>query len=109
MSGGGQSYQEFFVWSDCSRAPNGGDSHWEAYAHARTARVLFFAFFNTTKGKGLRACTREGMVFKWQKCTREGLFCTGFVLFINILALRSIILWVSGTFNLKIVYVCIKY
>ncbi len=32
------------------------------------------AIFNTTKGKCLKARTRDGMVFKGQKCTREGLF-----------------------------------
>ena len=33
-----------------------------------------FATFNTTKGKVLKACTRRGMVFEWQKCTEQGLF-----------------------------------
>ncbi len=34
----------------------------------------FFATFYTTEGKGLKACTREGMVFEWQKFTNKGLF-----------------------------------
>ncbi len=58
----------------------GGHSDCEVYAHARMGRILFFLTFDTTKGKGLKACTRKGMVFEWQKCTGESLFCTELVL-----------------------------
>ena len=37
---------------------------------ALRATFPIFATFSTTKGKGLKACTGEGMVFEWQKCTK---------------------------------------
>ena len=32
--------------------------------------IKFQPIILTTKGKDLKACTREGMVFEWQKCTK---------------------------------------
>ena len=34
----------------------------------------------------MNTCTREGMVFEWQKCIREGLFCIELVLLRYILS-----------------------
>ncbi len=34
---------------------------------------FFFAIFSTTEGKGLKACTRKGVVFEYKMCTRKGM------------------------------------
>ena len=35
-----------------------------------TDKVLFLPLLILQKGKVLKACTREGMAFEWQKCTK---------------------------------------